>query len=111
MSAPGSSSGDGADLADLPLAVGAMPQFWLAPLTAAALVVLTLASPWSASVSLDGDRPSRSLASLSAAWTPGPESVGAEQNSPLPSFRSTNTGAIAPSFGFLLLRQTNVFAR
>lgn len=91
---------------------GMAPQFWLAPLTAAALLVLTLVSPWSANLTPDSARISHSLASLSASWPLDNGAGLVEQNSlPWPNFRSTNTGAIAPSFGSLLLRQTNVFAR
>ncbi|MCK6500528.1 MAG: hypothetical protein L6Q38_13725 [Nitrospira sp.] len=83
-------------------------QLWFAPFAATAMLVLTLATAWTPVDS--GTGPSLSLAGLSAAATAG--FIAAEQNAPPePRFRSTNGGAIASSFGSLLLRQTNVFTR
>jgi hypothetical protein len=81
-------------------------QLWFAPLTATALLLLTVATAWSP---LSGTgRDHYSLAALPA-WETG---VAIEQNAPpAPRFRSTNAGTVAPRFGSLLLRQTNVFAR
>lgn len=81
---------------------------WAAPLTATAMLLLSLATAWpptrTAAVSL-------SLATLPSAWetTMAPP---IEQNAPpQPTFRSTTQGSLTSSFGSLLLRQTNVFAR
>lgn len=83
------------------------PQAWFAPLAAAAVVLLSLATVWS-----PGGVAARSAFTLAAA--PGaldPSLVEVQRNAlPRPSFRST-TGASAPSsFGSLLLRQTNILA-
>ncbi len=90
-------------------ALGLPPvQLWFAPFAAAAMLVLTLATAWTPLEG--GSGPSLSLAGLSAAAASG--FITAEQNAPPePRFRSTNAGAIASSFGSLLLRQTNVFSR
>src|SRR5262245_50360892 len=81
---------------------------WMAPLTAGALLLMSLATVWSPG----GGRAATglALAALPLAWEPAVTQV--ERNAlPKPSFHSTTTGAITPAFGSLLIRQTNVFAR
>ncbi len=82
---------------------------WLAPVTGFAVVVLTVAAVVNPA-GLDGGS-ERSLARLGATWAAGHPSV--DRNAPLVAarFRSTNASAVTASFGFLLLRQTNVLAR
>ena len=82
---------------------------WLAPVTGIALVVLTAAAVFNpASIESEGGY---SLARAGATWASGHPSV--ERNAPLVAarFRSTNASAVTASFGFLLLRQTNVLTR
>ncbi|MBX3746405.1 MAG: hypothetical protein KF833_13950 [Verrucomicrobiae bacterium] len=81
---------------------------WLAPLTASALVLLSLASPWITRDPLAES--SVSLAALAAFGASGTDPI-ARNAPPAPSFRSTNDGGLAAHFGSLLIRQTNVFAR
>lgn len=81
---------------------------WAAPLTATAMLLLSLATAWSPNSTVAG---SLSLATLPSGWetTLAPQ---IERNAlPQPSFRSTTPGSMTSSFGSLLLRQTNVFAR
>jgi hypothetical protein len=83
-------------------------QLWLAPLTAAAMLLLTMATAWSPIHDPGGDR--YSLAALHA--LPTARAIAIDQNAPpTPRFRSTNAGAVVPRFGSLLLRQTNAFSR
>jgi hypothetical protein len=83
-------------------------QLWIAPLTATALVILTVATAWSPAGVQGSDH--LSIASLPGACDAGVAPI--ERNAPpLPNFRSTNAGAFASSFGSLLLRQTNFLAR
>lgn len=87
---------------------GMLPSFWLAPLAASGLLLLAVATPWSASGPL-ADHPV-SMAAFVASNRSGAHPI--ERNvPPVPSFRSTNDGGIAAHFGSLLIRQTNVFAR
>ena len=81
---------------------------WAAPLTATAMLVLSLATAWPPHSTVDG---SLSLATLPSSWA-AHLSPQIEQNAPpRPSFRSTTPSGMTSSFGSLLLRQTNVFAR
>lgn len=84
------------------------PGIWAAPLTATAMLVLSLATAWPPTPSVAG---SLSLATLPSSWST-PLAPQVERNAlPRPSFRSTTPGGLTSSFGSLLLRQTNVFAR
>jgi len=72
------------------------------------MLVLSLATAWPPHPTVAG---SLSFATLPSAWeaTMAPP---IEQNAPpQPTFRSTTPGGLTSSFGSLLLRQTNVFAR
>lgn len=82
---------------------------WLAPAGGVAVLVLTAAVALNPS-GLE-EEAELSLARLGATWCESHPSV--DRNAPLSAarFRSTNASAVTASFGFLLLRQTNVFAR
>lgn len=84
------------------------PGFWLAPLAAVGVLVLTIATAWS-----PGGGPasaSYALAAPPGTWDAEPGQI--ERNAPpRPDFRSTTAAPMASSFGSLLLRHTNVFAR
>lgn len=81
---------------------------WAAPLTATAMLVLSVATAWPPHSTVAG---SLSLATLPSGWA-AHLTPQIEQNAPpRPSFRSTTPGGMTSSFGSLLLRQTNVFAR
>src|SRR6186713_2819993 len=81
---------------------------WAAPLTAAAMLLLSLATAWSPG---NGSAAAgMTFAALPPGWEPGTTQV--ERNAPpRSSFRSTTAGTLTSGFGFLLLRQTNVLAR
>lgn len=85
-----------------------VPGVWIAPLTATALVMLSLATAWPPSVTGAG---SLTFATLPSGWEPAAAPPVERNALPQPSFRSTTPGSLTPSFGSLLLRQTNVFAR
>lgn len=95
------------------IAIAAAPRprlrgLWAAPLTATAMLLLSLATAWpptrTAAVSL-------SLATLPSAWETTMAPPVEHNAPPQPTFRSTTQGSLTSSFGSLLLRQTNVFAR
>lgn len=83
-------------------------QVWFAPLAAAAVVVLSLAPvllPAAGPVTAEF-----AFAALDGPWQPN--ALPLERNAPpTPTFHSTFGAAVTPSFGSLLLRQTNILAR
>lgn len=83
-------------------------QVWFAPFAAAAVLVLSLGSllPPAGSPGVQDF----AVAALGTEWQ---TQVGPIEHNlpPTPSFRSTTGAALAPSFGFLLLRQTNALVR
>ncbi len=83
-------------------------QVWFAPMAAAAVLVLSLAP-----VLLPSGSPAithLAFAALDGAWQPN--AIPVEHNiPPTPTFHSTIGAAVAPSFGSLLLRQTNILVR
>lgn len=89
-------------------AVVAWLHVGLAPLAAAALLLLSLATAWN-----PGFRPDTgplAFAAQAGAWDPA--LVQIQRNAlPRPSFRSTTGAMVASSFGSLLLRQTNALVR
>lgn len=96
--------------AGLPPAAPGSPLFqaWFAPLAATGVLVLSLATVWQSSG--QSTAASLAIASLGAPWDAPLTQV--ERNAlPRPSFRSTTGAGVTPSFGSLLLRQTNVLAR
>ena len=81
---------------------------WFAPLAAAAVLVLSFGSmlvPAGGPVTHE-----LAFAALGSGWQ---SQVGPIEHNvpPTPSFHSTTRAALAPSFGFLLLRQTNALVR
>ncbi len=84
------------------------PGIWAAPLTATAMLLLSVATAWPPTATVAAGL---SLNTLPPGWkTTAMPPI--EQNAlPQPTFRSTTPGGMTSSFGSLLLRQTNVFAR
>lgn len=94
--------------ATLSVPVSLARGIWAAPLTATAMLLLSLATAWPPNRTVAG---SLSFAHLPSAWE-ATVTPPVEQNAPpQPTFRSTTQGSLTSSFGSLLLRQTNVFAR
>ena len=83
-------------------------QVWFAPLAAATVVLLSLAPVW-----LPGGGPADDGVAVAALGGGGEPPLGLVEHNTLPrsSFHSTIGAAVAPSFGSLLLRQTNILAR
>ncbi|MGE4181120.1 MAG: hypothetical protein AB7J34_14950 [Limisphaerales bacterium] len=81
---------------------------WVAPLTATAMLLLSLATAWPPESSDPG---ALTLAGRPSAWVGVPTEQVERNAPPRPNFRSTTPGGLSSSFGSLLLRQTNVFAR
>ena len=93
---------------ELPPPSTGVVRVWFAPLAAAAVLLLSLATAWSPGAVADTS--TLTLAARPDAWEAS--LVQVQRNAPpQPSFRSTTKGTLASSFGSLLLRQTNALVR